>query len=230
MKRPARTPAQLPESLHKRLSAYAIAASAAGVGLLALTTPAVAKIVYTPVKLRILPNHRYYLEINHDGVHDFELYNSLKEPTSCTCVLQAVDVLPRQKGNQIWGANFLASALSSGVSIGSNSKLAAYNELMWKMNFSINANTYRSYGLWRNAENRYLGLKFIVKGKAVHYGWARLSVTVTGNDPPIATVVLTGYAYETIPNKPIITGKTHGKDEATLGRLALGASGVRQKQ
>jgi hypothetical protein len=40
---------------------------------------------------------------------------------------------------------------------------------------------------------------------------------------------LTGYAYETIPNKPIITGETKGPDvitldPATLGHLAVGAS------
>jgi len=40
------------------------------------------------------------------------------------------------------------------------------------------------------------------------------------------TGLVTGYAYETIANKPIIAGQTHGKDEATLGRLAQGASGV----
>jgi hypothetical protein len=65
------------------------------------------------------------------------------------------------------------------------------------------------------------------------------------------TAVLTGYAYETIPNKPIITGKTKGPDDgsveqqndpgpgaslispipetpqpASLGMLALGAQGV----
>jgi hypothetical protein len=37
--------------------------------------------------------------------------------------------------------------------------------------------------------------------------------------------VITGYAFETIPNKPIIAGKTRGKDDATLGQLAQGASG-----
>ena len=35
---------------------------------------------------------------------------------------------------------------------------------------------------------------------------------------------MTGYAYEIIPNKPIITGKTHGEDDSSLGRLARGAS------
>jgi hypothetical protein len=45
------------------------------------------------------------------------------------------------------------------------------------------------------------------------------------------TAVLTGYAYETIPGKPIITGKTKGPDvvtlqPATLGHLATGASAI----
>jgi hypothetical protein len=84
-----------------------------------------------------------------------------------------------------------------------------------------------SYGLfvtgpWADVQNRYLGLKFKIKGES-HYGWARLNVQLNGG--PI-TGTLTGYAYETIPNKPIIAGKTHGKDEATLGHLATGASAI----
>ena len=63
-----------------------------------------------------------------------------------------------------------------------------------------------------------------------HYGWARLNVVI---DNPklnqINRVLLTGYAYETIPNKPIIAGKTKGPDvttvqPASLGHLAAGAS------
>jgi len=45
------------------------------------------------------------------------------------------------------------------------------------------------------------------------------------------SATLTGYAYETIPGKAIITGKTHGPDvitlqDASLGHLARGASGL----
>jgi hypothetical protein len=45
------------------------------------------------------------------------------------------------------------------------------------------------------------------------------------------TATLTGYAYETIANKPIVTGKTHGKDvvtvqPASLGHLAQGSAGL----
>jgi uncharacterized repeat protein (TIGR03803 family) len=79
---------------------------------------------------------------------------------------------------------------------------------------------------WRlvNVKNRYLGVMFKIKGK-IHYGWARLSVQV--QFPLTITATLTGYAYETIPNKAIIAGKTKGPEDsaeqpATLGRLALG--------
>ena len=75
-----------------------------------------------------------------------------------------------------------------------------------------------------NVKNRYLALTFIVNGKK-HYGWARVSVQSTEH-PLTLTGTLTGYAYETIPNKPIKAGQTHGRDKATLGRLAQGASGV----
>jgi hypothetical protein len=73
----------------------------------------------------------------------------------------------------------------------------------------------------------YLGLKCQIAGKT-HYGWARLNVSFDHHSKKI-TGTLTGYAYETIPNKPIITGKTKGPDVITvqpgsLGALAAGAS------
>ena len=60
----------------------------------------------------------------------------------------------------------------------------------------------------QGVKNRYLGIKFMSGGRS-HFGWARIAITI--GDPKravISRVVLTGYAYETIPNKPIIAGKT----------------------
>ena len=99
-----------------------------------------------------------------------------------------------------------------------------------------------SYGQWKDAKNKYIGLKFIINGK-VHYGWARLNVKlVIKTETAVINATLTGYAYETIPNKPIIAGKTHGADDAepptpaalttrtpkpaTLGVLAMGWPGL----
>lgn len=50
--RPGAT-AELSDSLHHRLNSYALAASAAGVGVLAVAQPADAKIVYTPTPQRV---------------------------------------------------------------------------------------------------------------------------------------------------------------------------------
>jgi hypothetical protein len=75
-----------------------------------------------------------------------------------------------------------------------------------------------------------LGLQFVITGKS-HYGWARLNESCTVRAPRGKGIkaLLTGYAYETIPNKPIVTGKTKGPDVITLepgslGALAAGAS------
>ena len=87
--------------------------------------------------------------------------------------------------------------------------------------------------------NHYLGLAFTVNGET-HFGWARLSVK-TGPRRAFHAL-LTGYAYETVPSKPIITGQTTDEAEipqaslappaaaqpqsASLGALALGSSGL----
>jgi hypothetical protein len=90
-----------------------------------------------------------------------------------------------------------------------------------------------SLGPWAGGiAHRYVGAKFMIGGQA-HFGWIRLSVS-----PAPFVAHMTGYAYETIPNKPIIAGQTEGSDEvsttpskfdrqpASLGVLALGSSGL----
>jgi hypothetical protein len=47
-RRTTKTPSNLSQLAHKRLNMYALAASAAGVGMLVLAQPADAKIVYIP--------------------------------------------------------------------------------------------------------------------------------------------------------------------------------------
>jgi hypothetical protein len=71
-----------------------------------------------------------------------------------------------------------------------------------------------SWGEWRNVNNRYLGIRFQVNGQ-FHYGWARLNVRSRLRNFPLSCNIfatLTGYAYETVPNRPIIAGKTQSAD------------------
>jgi hypothetical protein len=69
---PSRTPSKLSDSLRQQLNMYALAATAAGVGLLALAQLAEAKIIYTKTHHVIDDHNRYYyLDLNHDGKADF---------------------------------------------------------------------------------------------------------------------------------------------------------------
>jgi hypothetical protein len=97
-----------------------------------------------------------------------------------------------------------------------------------------------SFGAWgkgRQGTGPYVGFKFLIDGE-VHYGWARVNVKATFLS---LSARLTGYAYETVANRPILTGFTHGTEDASsdpsqetqatvrgsLGQLALGAAARR---
>src|SRR5438105_4742999 len=70
------------ELVHQKLTSYALAAGAAGVSSLALSQPAAAKIVYTPAHVNIVGPHAFYqLDLNHDGIVDFSIANTVQITT-----------------------------------------------------------------------------------------------------------------------------------------------------
>jgi hypothetical protein len=219
------------ESVHARLNMYALAASAAGVGMLVLAQPAEAKVVFTPTHQVIGTNGVYSLDLNHDGIIDFLILESgyaTFNGTAANNTLLAKEAL----GNAVEGRigksrQHFASALKQGAPIGPGGPFisgGANGESMartWVSDLGGGQS-----GQWLNVTNRYLGLKFKVAGKT-HYGWARLAVELTGNYKIKA--ILTGYAFETVPDKSILAGQTGDEaDDATasLGKLALGAAVV----
>ena len=239
--RPRRT-AELPQSFNRQLNAYALAAGAAGVSLLALTQPSEAKIIYTQTHARIVyPG--VPLDLNHDGIVDFYLWigGGPSSTSLSVCQYRAVYSQKTYCSNSRRGSNAIrkigslegyAAALKYGAIIQirglfkkSKSRMAA----VWDGNHSLTAHW---EGPWANGgkgvKHRYLGLKFKIKGQ-FHFGWARLNVQAATGGYLFAT--LTGYAYETAPNKPIIAGKTKGPDvttvsTASLGHLAAGACAI----
>jgi hypothetical protein len=228
MPRTPKNPAVFSESLHHLLNSYALAASAAGVGMLALASPAQAKIIYRPTHRVIGDYHTYNLDLNGDGKTDLTIKNEFHINCStgggCSS-LQALSVGMAGKNEVVYNT-FGAAALTSGRWVDPKSPFHRGDEVMARVGSST------SFGNWRNVTDRYLGLKFRIKGKT-HYGWARLSVIVSHESrvrvafQSYITATLTGYAYETIPNKPIIAGKTKGPDVITVqpgsvGTLAAG--------
>jgi hypothetical protein len=248
---PRPTATNLSESTRHQLNMYALAASAAGVGLLALAHPAEAKIVYTPAKIPIVPNGGLVkLDLNHDGINDFQFSSTQgcgsgrPEGELCWSILR---VGPAQKSNRVrvegWGGGRLcAAARPKGIRIGpANEFQPGYSRQIMAAFYGGFTSTKGFQNCpWTQVKQAYLGLKFVIHG-TIHFGWARINVSVRPN-------LITGYAYETTPNKPITTGKTTGADDqanedfgpgasltsptpdtpqpATLGMLALGASGV----
>jgi len=219
--RPPRTASRMSATIRCLLNSYALAASAAGVGVLALALPAEAKIVYTKTYLVIAGAERYNLDLNHDKITDFSVVNFFTTtcPDSCVQVLYLKPAAGNSQVGSIKSFLHFAAAMKEGSVIGPKAHFLAGSAIMREA-FS----TQPSVGPWNNVKNRYLGFKFQIKGKT-HYGWARLNVTGSGLGTIVAT--MTGYAYETIPNKAIVAGKTKGTEDsvdqfATLGGLALG--------
>jgi len=230
---PPRTPSTLSDSVHHRLDMYASAASAAGVGILALGQPAEAKVVYTPAHNWLPVNQYFYLDLNHDGrtVFRFFLQSRRSSQSNAAYDLTVEPGIGPGAKNAVYSyksANashcgafstlFCAAALPKGVKVGPNSPFPAAKSLFmfesaWEEDCSW------VFGQWLDVTKQaFLGLKFVINGE-VHYGWARMG-HISHRGP--VKVELTGYAYETTPNKPIVTGKTKGTDVITVGPATLG--------
>jgi hypothetical protein len=235
-------PSDLSPSLTHRLNLYALAAGAAGAGLLGSAQAAEAEVVYTPAHVVIRPGSNYNLDLTHDGVTNFVFTDFIIYSGHLSVVPQhgsAVEVLA--------GFNYFPLALKQGARIGGSKYFygscvgcLTYGEAM------VNAFSGQpDQGDWINVQDRFLGMRFYI-GNEVHYAWARFNVQVNGLS---IRAVLTGYAYETEPGTSLVAGQTsetddgagdteglrsgldstpvsHSSRPAPLGMLALGAQGL----
>lgn len=239
-----RKPSHLPQSLSHQLNLYALAATASGVAAVALAPPAEAKIIYTPAHRVITPSTPYYYLFFGKNIPAFSI-RAVSCTSSSFCVRGDISAFIGIRGRQTYYGKSLGNYVATGPSCntwngagcalalekGSQIPTAHSNQKAVIVQRKYGDQTYEGYWL-PGTKNCYVGFQFRIKGK-VHYGWARLSITPP-HHPPRIEAVLTGYAYETIANKPIIAGQTEGRDvvtveptqpetiPATLGALALG--------
>jgi hypothetical protein len=251
--RASRKHSQLSDVCLQRLNTYALAAGAAGAGVLALAQPAGAEVVYTQAHHAILRHSSFPLDLNHDGKVDFYINQTsgCSSEGFCNNRLYAYVPFYRDRGNAVVGQNSFpwhAYALKAGAKI---DRAQPFGGTALYFNSRAVRSDGRCSGSWVQATNRYLGLKFLID-REVHYGWVRLSARCELGTKVVG--ILDGYAYETVADKPILAGQTQddpvdpstesgsaepqGPDTfwvdpvlqpaqpATLGMLALGAQGL----
>ena len=197
-----RPPSDLSESVHQQINMYALAASAAGVSLLALAQPSEAKIVYTHAHVVISAgDSNYKLDLNHDGITDVTISASGHFGFYCGPAIKASFFEMPTSGNGVEGSP--PTPLGAGARIGGRKGFYGGKGLLASAIIQKGGHSCRHGGAWWNVTDRYLGVEFKIH-KKIHYGWARF----TFDRGQSAT--LTGYAYETIAGKSIMAGKTHG--------------------
>ena len=234
------------KGLNRQIGLYSVAAAVAGVSMLALAEPAGAEVVVTkktipiPMGTVTMPI-AVKISMANNGVDNFVfgLTNS-SNPLEPNRFLAVGGDSPTDGvlGKSFFYAN--ASALPRGARIGpldSSNRLFGSN--VGLMAVSYTAGSRISKGNWAgHLKNHYLGVRFQINGE-FHYGWIRVTVTSSSQKgAPFLTATITGYAYETIPNKAILAG-TAGTAAAiaeslprmrragpSLGMLAAGAEGM----
>jgi hypothetical protein len=225
---------RLSRDLEKNLFAYATAATA---GLAAFAMPAEAEIIYTPSNTPMVINGSNHglgltqLDLNNDGTPDFAFglsstirFTSIGYTSRFKFFLR---VAPDQAGNQaVQGQQAgTAAAIAAGRKIGPQQKFGANGYLVHQVYNISSKSKDVSSGSWSKVEFAYVGLKIMIDGQ-VHYGWARIKFPYPYgyNYPSIY-----GYAYESIPNQPIIAGQTSGIYEASGEQESPAAGSTEQK-
>jgi hypothetical protein len=222
---------------------YALAATAAGVSLLALTSPAECKIVHKVVNQQLPLNDDVLLDLNNDSLNDFS-FHLTSRPGGSEAIFHTLRVRGLRQNEVVSFVSHkgsfsfhCAKALPRGAKISVRNQFYA-KALMGKVDYMLNFGTY-NYCTWQKATQGYVGLKFFI-GSKTHFAWARFTGVSLGIHGKAAATFI-DYAYETVPNKPIIAGQTKdlepddnadaaegtlfapARQPATLGILAVGA-------
>ena len=199
--------------LNLQVGLYALAAATAGVTMLALAEPATGEVVVTKKTIHIPISidgiqKRVPISVANNGVDNFSFVLSSTAGVRRTFV--GFSAGSTGSDNQIIaGGNFYGKALPlpRGTKISANPTSGVFSWMPLIEATDTSAGSFYSRGYWKgNQKNQYLGVRFKIDGQ-FHYGWIRLTVTSDVKlEKPTLEASITGYAYETVPNKPILAG------------------------
>ena len=183
-----------------------------------------AQIVYTDVNPDILLNcsgnnvcsEEYSLDLNDDGISDFILATNKLSNSCGRCTANGILVI-----GPVYSAEISATAQSwiADTVGGYALNTLIDSSLGWTNDSHILAKASRDCvpcvrgnyfvdvpprGPWSNIFGKYLALKTQV-GTDFYYGWIKLGV---GINISFVTITIMEYAYNSLPNQPILAGQT----------------------
>lgn len=216
----------LPERLERRLVTYALAAAGTGVTLLATPQAAQANtIVYKSI------NEASYQKVSFSlGNATFNFTGEFIPGFFDAWTGYASGGFFFGGYSDFFGNGFLIGPTTS--SLHGPHRSLFFGELAGS---SSSPNRYfYTIGFFQNHSDQFLGLEFQLHGKT-HFGWVDLRplpvefLPTPVGERPFLGIDLVSFAYNRVPNAPILTGQTsnHSVPEpSTLTLLALGAAGL----
>src|SRR5262245_59628848 len=175
--------------LELRLLRYALAAGVT----LACQVPAHGEVVFTPSNAVLQGLGKLDIDLDNDGSSDFSILArwTVYDTSNMIQALFAYGVRP---SHQIVTGRSDVLPLKKKAPIGPERHFRALRLMETPF--------YR--GSWQGAKSRCIGVRFLINGE-VHYGWIGFREVRTF---PAVAVKLSGYAYESEPNKEILAGDT----------------------
>lgn len=174
------------------------------------------EIVYTRLNVSVPIDGSFQIDLDRNGVVDFTVTSHLIQAYCQTGdeyewnLRVTADGVNAVVANTARVGGVYASALPAGIPVNANSRFAGgqstFAEMLWGSCGS------GSLGEWLNTPDRYLGVQFRASDNTTHYGWVKLNTSayVDGSGNLHCSTVISGIAYQTIPEEQILTGDMIG--------------------
>jgi hypothetical protein len=232
-------PAVLSDALLRRINTYALAAGAAGVAALACAPQAEAAPVCKTLSISISATNTIPFNPAGEKFPPFQIaqttFNTITSGSfGALSVWNRGFFTPNSKGaNVLLGKSNFPAALASGASIGPGGDFGKGGSYGLLFTYGVGSPGNRRHGTLNNhfgnlklQATNLVGFQFSQNGN-VHYGWARLQITLQkASRGKASTIHYLGWGYESTPNTAITAGSCSAEDKSSTPKVtASTASG-----
>lgn len=149
----------------------------------------------------------YNLDLNNDGTVDFTLSTNYSRCAHFQGMINRRSVNITSQSGNLAAANMLSANSTIGSNLSFSTNTIPLRSIVSGSPAPGCPGTVGSSGSWTETTDHYLGLQFSV-GTNTYYGWVRLIVVVASNLATPVSCTVKDYAYNSIPNQPILAGQT----------------------